>query len=369
MKVGIVKEHKAGEGRVAATPANVKKLIDAGTQVMVEDQAGTGSGFENSAYEAVGAKIVSHEQAWDADLVVKVKEPEPEEYKYFKEGQAIWGFQHLASTPDTVKAMEKAGVTAIGGETIVENGQLALLKPMSAIAGRRSVIMGAYYLESQHGGEGILLPGIPEVSAGKVVFFGGGNAAVNGAELALSMGCEVSIIELKQERIDWLNEHFKGQKFTAINSTPENLAAEIKTADVFISTILIPGARPPKLVTEDMVKSMKKGSVLIDVAIDQGGTVATIDHPTTIEDPVFTKYGVIHYAVPNQPGAVPRTATMALSSGNIKYLLEIAHDGIDNAIKRDEALASGINVYHGKVVNEGLAKSVNSDYHQLTDLM
>ncbi|WP_125763041.1 alanine dehydrogenase [Companilactobacillus hulinensis] len=369
MRVGVVKEQKAGEGRVAVTPENVAKLISSGAEVLVEENAGVGAGFSNESYEEAGGKIVSHAQSWEADLVVKVKEPDEEEYQYFKPGQVIWGFQHLASSPATVQAMMKAGTSAIGGETIVEDGKLALLSPMSAIAGRRSVIMGTYYLEAQHGGEGILLPGTPEVGAGNVVIFGGGNAALNAATLALNMGCHVTIIELKEERLNWLRKHFEGQEFRGVSSTPENLAKEIKDADLFISTILIPGARPPKLVTEAMVKSMKPGSVLVDVAIDQGGTVETIDHPTTIEDPVFTKFNVIHYAVPNQPGAVPRTATLALAVGNIKYLQEIVENGLDKAIEKDDALASGVNVYHGEVTNKGLADSLNLDYSELGALI
>lgn len=369
MRVGVVKEQKAGEGRVAVTPANVKKLTAAGAEVWVEHAAGIGAGFADADYEVAGGKLVSHAASWDADLVVKVKEPDAEEYQYFKSSQVIWGFQHLASAPETVHAMQAAGVTVIGGETIVKNGELVLLKPMSAIAGRRSVIMGAYYLEAQHGGEGILLPGTPEVAAGTVVIFGGGTAAFNAATLALAMGCHVTIIELKPERRTWLEQKFAGQDLTVLASTPETLAAAIKTADVFISTILIPGAKPPKLVTTAMVQSMKPGSVLVDVAIDQGGTVETIDAPTTIEAPVFTKYGVIHYAVPNQPGAVPRTATLALASGNIPYLLAIATQGIDQAIMADPALSSGVNLYHGKITNQSLANSLSQPFTPLTEVL
>jgi len=368
MIVGVVKEQKAGEGRVGVTPENVKKLVDAGASVLVEKNAGVGSGFSNESYEQAGGKIVSHAKTWDADLVVKVKEPDEEEYQYFKPNQVVWGFQHLASSPKTVEAMIKAGTTAIGGETIVKDGKLELLAPMSAIAGRRSVIMGAYYLEAQHQGEGILLCGTPEVGSGNVVILGGGNAALNAATLALDMGCHVTILEVKQARLDWLKEHFAGQNYQGIISNAENIAKYIKDADLFISTVLIPGARPPKLVTKAMVKSMKPGSVIVDVAIDQGGTVETIDQPTTIEDPVFVKDNVIHYAVPNQPGAVPRTATMALASGNISYLLEIAQKGIGAAIQADPALASGINIYQGKVTNKGLADSLNYDYSEIDSI-
>ncbi|MQS76481.1 alanine dehydrogenase [Companilactobacillus halodurans] len=368
MQIGIIKEQKEGEGRVAATPENVRKMVDAGNEVLVEKNAGVGAGFSNDEYVEAGGKLVSHADGWKADLIVKVKEPDPEEYQYFTKGKIVWGFQHLASSKPTVEAMMKAGTTAIGGETIVKDGKLELLAPMSAIAGRRSVIMGAYYLEAQHQGQGILLPGIPGIEAGNVVIFGGGNAATNAAELALGMGCSVVIIELKDERIKELQKKFADQNFRAVKSNEENLAKEIKDADVFISTILIPGSKPPKLVKEYMIKSMKPGSVVVDVAIDQGGTVETIDHPTTIDDPIFVKDGIIHYAVPNQPGAVPRTATMALAKGNIDYLLEIADKGIDQAIMDDDALASGVNIYEGKVTNKGLADSLDVPFTDLKEL-
>ncbi|CAJ1185868.1 alanine dehydrogenase [Companilactobacillus paralimentarius DSM 13238 = JCM 10415] len=366
MQIAVIKEQKEGEGRVAATPENVRKMVEAGNEVLVEKDAGIGAGFTNEEYVDAGGKLVSHEGGWKAKLIIKVKEPDPEEYKYFSKGKIVWGFQHLASSKPTVEAMMKAGTTAIGGETIVKDGKLELLAPMSAIAGRRSVIMGAYYLEAQHQGQGILLPGIPGIDGGNVVIFGGGNAAINAATLALNMGCSVVIIELNDERIKFLQDKFAGKKFRVVKSNEENLAKEIKDADIFISTILIPGSRPPKLVKEYMVKSMKPGSVLVDVAIDQGGTVETIDHPTTIDDPIFVKDGIIHYAVPNQPGAVPRTATMALAKGNLSYLLEIADKGINEAIKTDKALASGVNLFEGKVTNKGLADSLDLPYTELS---
>lgn len=371
MQIAVIKEQKEGEGRVAATPENVRKMVDAGNEVLVETDAGVGAGFTNEEYTKAGGKLVSHADGWKADLIIKVKEPDAEEYKYFEKGKIVWGFQHLASSKPTVEAMMAAGTTAIGGETIVNDGKLELLAPMSQIAGRRSVIMGAYYLEAQHQGEGILLPGIdvPGITAGNVVIFGGGNAAEGAAYTALGMGCSVVIIEKNQDRINQLKQEYQGKNVRIVESTEENLAKEIKDADVFVSTILIPGSKPPKLVKEYMVKSMKKGSVIVDVAIDQGGTVETIDHPTTIDDPIFVKDGVIHYAVPNQPGAVPRTATMALAAGNLKYLLEIADKGIVGAIKADPALASGVNLYEGHVTNEGLAKSLDLPYTALDTLI
>lgn len=371
MKIGIIKELKPGEGRVACTPENAKKLTEAGNEVLVEQDAGVGSGFTNEEYESAGARIVSHEEGWQSDLIVKVKEPDKKEFKYFKKGQIIWGFQHLASSKETVEAMQEAGVTEIGGETIEIDGGAPLLAPMSAIAGRRSMLMGAYYLEAQHQGEGILISGIDVISgipSGKVVIFGGGSAAVNAATIGLGLQAEITIIELKDERIKWLEEHFKGQNVRVVKSNEENLAKEIKEADVFISTILIPGSKPPKLVTRDMVKSMKEGSVLVDIAIDQGGTVEGI-RPTTISDPVYVEDGVVHYAVPNQPGAVPRTSTMALAAGNLEYLHAISTKGLDQAIKESDALATGVNVYQGHVTNKGLADSHDMKYEELSTLL
>lgn len=371
MQIGIVKELKPGEKRVACTPSNAKKLVDNGNEVLVEKDAGIGSGFTNEEYEQAGASIVSHQESWQADLIVKVKEPDPKEFQYFKKGQVIWGFQHLASSKETVEAMQKAEVTAIGGETIEKDGQAPLLAPMSAIAGRRSMLMGAYYLEAQHKGEGILISGIDAISgipSGKVVIFGGGSAGVNAATIALGLQADVSIIELNDDRINWLENYFNNKNVSVIKSNEKNLANEIKTADIFISTILIPGSKPPKLVTRQMVQSMKKGSVLVDIAIDQGGTVEGI-RPTTISDPVYVKDGVVHYAVPNQPGAVPRTSTMVLAAGNIEYLLEIGKLGIDQAIKNNSVLATGVNIYKGHVTNRGLAESHDLNYESLEGLL
>ncbi|EKI4591602.1 alanine dehydrogenase [Staphylococcus pseudintermedius] len=371
MKIGIVKELKPGEGRVGCTPENAKILKDQGHEVFVEHNAGIGSGFTNEAYENAGAILVSHEKCWEADLIIKVKEPHESEFQYFKKGQVIWGFQHLASSKKTVEMMQQAGVTAIGGETIEHDGKAILLEPMSAIAGRRSMLMGAYYLEAQHQGEGILISGIDAISgipSGKVVIFGGGSAGVNAATIALGLQAEIVIIELKDERIAWLESHFKNDNVTVVKSNEANLAREIQTADVFISTILIPGSKPPKLVTKDMVRSMKKGSVLVDIAIDQGGTVESI-RPTTISDPIYVEDGVIHYAVPNQPGAVPRTSTMVLAAGNINFLSEISNKGIERAIQDNPVLASGVNIYQGHITNQGLAQSHDMPYEKLADLI
>ncbi len=365
MKIGVIKDPKQGEARVGMTPGNVELLVNAGNEVFVEREAGVGSGFPNNLYEEVGAKIVDTETAWDVDLAVKVKEPMKEEFKYFKKDLIIWGFLHLAASKEVVNAMIEAEVTAISGETISIDGVLELLKPMSAIAGRRAVNLGQYYLEKQHGGEGILLPGIEGIEAGNVVILGGGNAAENAADMAVGLGCKVYILELNEQRIKYLQNRYDEKNVEVIISTTENLEKYIQLADVFISTILIPGAKPPKIVKEYMVKTMKQGSVIIDIAIDQGGTVETITSPTTHQDPTFEKYGVIHYAVPNMPGATPRTSTIALSKGNISYLLDIAEKGLENAIKNDENLAGGISIYKGSVTQKGISDVSGHEYHKL----
>ncbi|AQY50166.1 alanine dehydrogenase [Listeria weihenstephanensis FSL R9-0317] len=365
MKISIVKEIKAGEARVGMTPENVKRLVDQGNVLIVERDAGIGSGYTNQEYVDAGATLGDQAEAWMADMVVKVKEPQASEYPFFKKGQIIWGFLHLAASKPCVEALLKAGATAIGGETIEKDGALPLLKPMSAIAGRRAIFMGAYYLEKQHQGEGILLSGIENIPAGQVVILGGGNAAINACDMAIGIGCSATILELNPARIEYLTEHYAGKGVTILPSTTENLEQEIKKADVFISTILIPGAKPPKIVKEYMVKTMKQGSVIVDIAIDQGGTVETIEHYTTHDDPIFIKHGVIHYAVPNMPGATPRTSTMALATGNIDYLLAIADKGLDQALQDDQSLASGLNIYQSKIMSKSLADTLGMEHSEV----
>ncbi|MFR3684941.1 MAG: alanine dehydrogenase [Enterococcus sp.] len=369
MKIGVIKDPKQGEARVGMTPENVKILVEAGNEVLVDNNAGAGSGFTNEQYIEAGGKIVDTDEAWTAELIVKVKEPMESEYHYFKKGQIIWGFLHLAANKACVEKMMEVGVTALSGENISINGVLELLKPMSAIAGRRAVNLGQYYLEKQHGGEGILLPGIDGVEAGTVVILGGGNAAENAADMAVGIGCHVIILEVNENRIKQLKDRYKDHNVDVLVSNTENLEEKIKEADVFISTVLIPGAKPPKLVKEYMVESMKPGSVIVDIAIDQGGTVETIDKPTNHADPVFTKHDVIHYAVPNMPGATPRTATIALAKGNISFLKEVSVKGLDDALKSDESLLSGLSVYNGKVVSKALADSIDVPYTEIGDVL
>ncbi|MDR4904769.1 alanine dehydrogenase [Bacillus mycoides] len=369
MKIGIVKEIKKGEARVGMTPENVRKLVKEGHQVLVQKDAGLGSGYTNDEYTNAGASLVTQNEAWDVDMVVKVKEPLPAEYYYFKKDLIVWGFLHLAASKECVEAMRQAGTTAIAGETINEDGVLTLLKPMSAIAGRRAVFMGASYLEKQHQGEGILLSGIEGIPAGNVIILGGGNAAINACDMAIGIGCHVTILELNKTQIAYLKERYVNDSVEVIESNTENLEKHIKEADLFISTILIPGAKPPKIVKEYMVQSMKPGSVIVDIAIDQGGTVETVDHYTTHDNPIFIKHDVIHYAVPNMPGATPRTSTMALANGNIEYLLVIAKEGLENAINTKPALASGMNIYKGIITYENLGKTLELDYKPLKEVL
>lgn len=369
MKIGIIKDPKQGESRVGMTPENAKKLVDAGHQVFLDADAGAGCGFTNDLYEAVGVKVVDTKTAWDVDMVVKVKEPLPQEYQYFKENLIIWGFLHLAASKECTDAMVKANVTAVSGENISVNGVLELLKPMSAIAGRRAVCMGQYYSEIQHGGSGLLLPGIPGIDAGTVVILGGGNAAENSADMAAGMGCNVIILELNEKRIAELKARYPQANVEVVPSTTENLEKYIQIADVFISTILIPGAKPPKIVKEYMIESMKKGSVVIDISIDQGGTVETIEKPTSHAQPTFIKHGVVHYAVPNMPGATPLTATMALAKGNISYLLSIANSGLEKAMQAMPELESGLSIYQGTIVQEALAEATNNTFTKLGDVL
>lgn len=361
MKIGVIKDPKQGEGRVGMTPENVKILTANGHEVLVDQDAGIGAGFSNEEYEQAGGKIVDTQTAWEAELIVKVKEPMPSEYQYFKEGQIIWGFLHLAANEECTREMVNKKMYALSAENLVVDGVQTLLKPMSALAGRRAAYLGANYLEAQYGGEGILLPGIPGIEAGTAVILGGGNAAVNACDMFLGMGCHVIILEKNEERIAYLNDRYTNDSVEVVASTTEALADNIKKADVFVSTLLIPGAKPPKIVTTDMVKSMKKGAVIVDIAIDQGGTVETIDKPTSHAEPIFVKYGVVHYAVPNMPGAVPRTATIALSKGNIEYLVEIANKGLKQAIEDSKPIETAMSLYDGAIVSDALATSLNME--------
>ena len=371
MKIGVPKEIKTDEYRVAITPAGVKSLTEAGHQVFIERHAGEGSGFSDAEYMECGAQVVqSAEEVWSkAEMVVKVKEPQPEEYHYFRDHLILFTFLHLAAEPELTEELIKQGVAAIAYETIqLPDQSLPLLKPMSEVAGRMAVQAGAQFLEKEHGGKGILLSGVPGVRPGKVTIIGGGTVGLNAAKIAMGYGADVTILDVNAEKLRQLDDLFYGRIHTLI-SNPYHLAQAVKEADLLIGAVLIPGHKAPRLVTEEMVKEMSPGSVIVDVAVDQGGSIETIDRPTTHRNPTYEKFGVVHYAVANIPGAVPRTSTLALTSVTLPYILEIANHGYTAAIQQNPALAKGVNVYQGKVTNRAVADSLKYSFYHLSDLV
>lgn len=362
MIIGVPKEIKNNENRVAMTPASVYTLVKAGHQVVIESNAGIGSGFNNEDYIEVGAKIVSSAaDAWATDMVLKVKEPLESEYKYFREGLILFTYLHLAAEPELAKVLVEKGVTAIAYETVEVNRTLPLLTPMSEVAGRMATQIGAQFLQKTNGGKGILLASVPGVHRGKVTIVGGGVVGINAAKMAIGLGASVTIIDLNPDRLRQLDDIF-GNSIQTLISNPFNITEAVKESDLVIGAVLIPGAKAPKLVTEEMVKQMSPGSVIIDVAVDQGGIFETVDHITTHDDPTYIKHGVVHYAVANMPGAVPRTSTIALTNVTIPYALQIANKGVRKAIEENPALKLGVNVLTGKVTYEAVARDLGYDY-------
>lgn len=362
MIIGVPKEIKNNENRVALTPGGVSQLISNGHRVLVETGAGLGSGFENEAYESAGAEIIADpKQVWDAEMVMKVKEPLPEEYVYFRKGLVLFTYLHLAAEPELAQALKDKGVTAIAYETVSEGRTLPLLTPMSEVAGRMAAQIGAQFLEKPKGGKGILLAGVPGVSRGKVTIIGGGVVGTNAAKMAVGLGADVTIIDLNADRLRQLDDIFSHQIKTLI-SNPVNIADAVAEADLLICAVLIPGAKAPTLVTEEMVKQMKPGSVIVDVAIDQGGIVETVDHITTHDQPTYEKHGVVHYAVANMPGAVPRTSTIALTNVTVPYALQIANKGAVKALTDNAALRAGLNTANGHVTYEAVARDLGYEY-------
>ncbi|MCM3705471.1 MULTISPECIES: alanine dehydrogenase [Cytobacillus] len=367
MIIGVPKEIKNNENRVAATPASVDALVKFGHKVLVEIDAGIGSGFTNEDYTEVGAVIVdTAAEAWAAEMVMKVKEPLPSEYGYFREGLVLFTYLHLAAEPELAKALTEKGVTAIAYETVEVNRTLPLLTPMSEVAGRMSAQIGAQFLQKTNGGMGILLAGVPGVSRGKVTIVGGGVVGINAAKMAIGLGAQVTIIDLSPERLRQLDDIF-GNSIQTLMSNPFNIAEAVKDADLVIGAVLIPGAKAPKLVTEEMIKTMKPGSVVVDVAIDQGGIFETVDHITTHDNPTYDKHGVVHYAVANMPGAVPRTSTIALTNVTINYALQIANKGVVKAIEDNAALKLGVNVLNGSITYPAVAKDLGYEYVSVED--
>lgn len=364
MIIGVPKEIKNNENRVAITPAGVTDFVKHGHTVYIENSAGVGSGILNGEYTKAGAQIVdTAKEVFDiADMIIKVKEPLDAEYDLFKEGQILFTYLHLAPAPQLTKALLDKKIIGIAYETIqLEDGSLPLLIPMSEVAGRMSVQIGAQFLEKHEGGKGILLGGVPGVEPAKVVIIGGGIVGTNAAKMAAGSGAQVTILDKNARRLAYLDDIFEGRVKT-IMSNEYNIAKEVKDADLVIGAVLVAGAKTPKLVSEAMIKEMGEGSVVVDVAIDQGGSIETIDKITTHDEPVYKKYGVLHYAVANMPGAVARTSTFALTNATIDYALEIADKGYKKALKENKALRNGLNVIDGKLTFQAVAKALGLPY-------
>lgn len=358
MIVGVPLEIKVGEQRVALTPAGARALTEGGHRVLVQEGAGAGSGIHDEEYAGAGAQLGPGERVWaEAELILKVKEPVPPEYPRLRAGQVLFTYLHLAAAPGLARELARAGVIAIGYETVQRaDGSLPLLTPMSEVAGRLSVQEGAYYLGKAHGGRGILLSGVPGVPRGNVVILGGGTAGLNAAKVAVGLGADVSVLDVSLERLRHLDDLFRGQVVT-LASNSFNVTQVVQRADLLIGAVLVAGARAPVLVGKDMVERMKPGAVIVDIAVDQGGCVATI-HPTTLLEPVYQVSDVVHYGVANMPALVPRTSTFALTNATLPYVRELAGRGAAAAVAADPALARGVNVWRGKIVHPGVAEAL-----------
>ncbi|MBV6704652.1 alanine dehydrogenase [Bacillus thuringiensis] len=370
MRIGIPTEIKNNENRVAMTPAGAVHLVQNGHEVFVQKGAGLGSGFTDEEYVQAGAKLVeTAEEAWNQDMVMKVKEPVASEYGYFREGLILFTYLHLAPEPELTKALIDNKVASIAYETVqLDNRSLPLLAPMSEVAGRMSAQIGAQFLEKNKGGKGILLAGVPGVKRGKVTIIGGGQAGTNAAKIAVGLGADVTIIDLSAERLRQLDDIF-GNQVKTLMSNPYNIAEAVKESDLVIGAVLIPGAKAPKLVTEEMIQSMEPGSVVVDIAIDQGGIFETTDRITTHDTPTYEKHGVVHYAVANMPGAVPRTSTLALTNVTVPYAVQIANKGYKDACLGNTALLKGINTLDGYVTFEAVAEAHGLQYADAKELL
>ena len=370
MLIGVPREIKDSENRVALTPAGAEELTRRGHQVLVEAGAGSGSGILDEEYEIAGAQVVSDNASLirTVDMVVKVKEPLPSEYELLRPGQILFTYLHLATEPDLAGALIERGVTAIAYETIqLADGSLPLLKPMSEVAGRMAVQVGAQYLEKTYGGRGVLLGGVPGVPPAEVVILGGGIVGTNAAKIASGMGAHVTIIEKNAERLRYLSDILHGN-VKLVMSNRYNIERAVGYADLLIGAVLIPGARTPILVTEDMVMAMKPGSVIVDIDVDQGGCIETVDRRTTHSDPVYIKHDVVHYSVGNVAAAVPRTSTFALTNATLPHVLEIAEMGVRRAVLANEALAKGVNVIAGTIVHQVVAEALGLPYVPLEEM-
>ena len=371
MRIGVPTEIKDNEYRVGMTPAGARDLTADGHQVLVQKGAGNGSGFSDEEYVAAGAKILPDADAVynEAEMIVKVKEPVGPDLQRMKDGQLLFTYLHLAPVPDLTETLLKKKIVGVAYETITDDRKrtLPLLTPMSEVAGRMSVHVGAYYLHKPNNGRGVLLGGVPGVLPADVMIIGGGVVGTNAAKMAVGLGARVTILDVSLDRLRQLDDIFRGEVQT-LASSRAHLEDAVRRADLLIGGVLIPGAAAPKLVTREMIGQMKKGSVIVDVAIDQGGCVETA-HPTTHSDPVYEVDGVVHYCVANMPGAVPRTSTIALTNATLPYTRMLANLGFDKAVRQNSGLAEGVNVYKGEIAYEAVATSQGRKYTPLADLL
>jgi len=363
MIIGVPKEIKISENRVGMTEAGARQLVKEGHTVFVEKDAGVGSGISNEAYEKVGAKILDtkKEVYAKADMIMKVKEPLPDEYELMRENQILYTYLHLAAEPKLTKVLCERKVKAVAYETIqLANGSLPLLTPMSEVAGRMATQIGAFYLQKDHGGKGVLMGGVTGVKPAKVTIIGGGVVGTNAAKMAVGLGASVTVLDVSTSRLEYLDDIFQGRLMT-LYSNAKNIEEAVRDSDLVIGGVLITGHKAPTLVSKEMVASMSKGSVVVDVAVDQGGCIETC-RPTSHTNPTYEVDGVIHYCVPNMPGVVPRTSTYALTNVTLKYGSMIAAMGVEEAIAKDKALYSGLNVYNGYVCYEPVARDLHMEY-------
>jgi alanine dehydrogenase len=369
LRIGVAKEIKTDEYRVALTPAGARELVQKGHDVLVEADAGDGSAFTDAEYLRAGAQIGSVDDVWSqSELLLKVKEPIEPEYARLREGLVLFTYLHIAADEPLTRALVDSRIAAVAYETVeTDDRRLPLLAPMSEIAGRIAAQAGAYFLEKPLGGRGLLLGGVPGVAPGRVLVLGGGVVGYNAAIIAIGLGAQVTILDRSIDRMRYLDEILSGRVSTVMSSALQ-IESSIADADVVIGAVLVPGARAPKLVTRDMLGVMKKGAVIVDVAIDQGGCVETA-HPTTHSNPVYSVEGITHYCVANMPGGVPITSTKALTNATLPYVEAIAEHGLANAVARDRSLARGVNVLDGKITYEPVAEAHDLDYSPLEDVL
>ena len=370
MRIGVPKEIKDHEFRVGLTPAGVRELVQHGHEVLVERAAGHAIGLDDALYEAAGAQIVGDAAGVyeRGELIIKVKEPQPAECRQLRQGQTLFAYLHLAADPGLTEALLDSGCTAIAYETVVDAlGRLPLLAPMSEVAGRMAIQAGAHCLEMVHGGRGTLLAGVPGVESGHVVVLGGGVVGSNAARIAMGFGARVTLLDRSLPRLQELDDRF-GSRLTTLQAHREHIESAVLAADLVVGAVLLPGASAPKLVGRELVRAMKRGSVVVDVSIDQGGCVAT-SRPTTHAEPTYIEEEVVHYCVSNMPGAVARTSTFALTNATLPFALELANKGVERAVAENRMLADGLNLHRGMVTHPAVAESLGRDYVPVQDLL